>query len=73
VAPDLPNGADSRRARRGVLWVDAASLTVEVPGREPDTLDTHVVEGLTGTPVASPALSGVALVPHTSERSQPYG
>jgi hypothetical protein len=29
----------------GVLWVDAASLTVEAPGVAPVTLDTHEVEG----------------------------
>jgi hypothetical protein len=29
----------------GVLWVDAASVTAEAPGREPVTLDSHEVEG----------------------------
>jgi hypothetical protein len=29
----------------GVLWVDAASVTVEAPGREPVPLDIHPVEG----------------------------
>jgi hypothetical protein len=29
----------------GVLWVDAASVTVEAPGVEPIELDTHEVEG----------------------------
>jgi hypothetical protein len=29
----------------GVLWVDAASVTVEGPGGEPVELDTHEVEG----------------------------
>jgi hypothetical protein len=29
----------------GVLWVDAAAVTAEAPGREPVTLDTHEVEG----------------------------
>jgi hypothetical protein len=29
----------------GVLWVDAASVTAEAPGKEPVTLDTYEVEG----------------------------
>jgi hypothetical protein len=36
----------------GVLWVDAATVTVEARGVEPIELDTHEVEGWTQRVVA---------------------
>jgi hypothetical protein len=48
VEPPLDLGADfSDRTAVvwGVLWVDAASVTVEAPGRDPVTLGIHEVDG----------------------------
>jgi hypothetical protein len=48
VEPPLDLGADFSDGTVvvwGVLWVDAASVTVEAPGRDPVTLDIHEVDG----------------------------
>ena len=48
----------------GVLWVDAASVTVEAPGREPITLDIHEVEGW-----SHPVVAGAFPDDHFTERT----
>ena len=48
VEPPVDLGADTSDGTIvvwGLLWVDAATVTVEAPGRAPVTLATHEVEG----------------------------
>jgi hypothetical protein len=55
VEPPLDLGADTSDGTIviwGVLWVDAASVTVEGPGGEPIALDIHEVEGWSDPVVA---------------------
>jgi hypothetical protein len=62
VEPPLDLGADTSDGTVviwGVLWVDAASVTVDGPGGEPIALDIHEVEGW-----SDPVVAGAFPVDH---------